>query len=196
MKIDAIIPAIQLINLEANKINSKVNVGDILNVQIISNLNNEVVLRLSDGKTITASSLNPLEAAVGEFINLVVNEKKDGKLFLETMHDSGEVSSNQLTKEQVKNLLDGMKLSITPKNVEIINQMVEREVTVNKQNVMSVLNNMARFPNLDVTKAVFMIANGVDFEEKNINLLNQYSESKIALGNQIESILSQLTLMI
>ena len=191
MKVDAFRAIAQTIDLEAGKISSKVNVGDVLHVQVVSASDKEVVLRLADGKTISASTLTPLNISAGDSVDFLINDKRDGKIFLETLKDNG-TAPRGIETEQIKNILTSIKIPNNQRNIDIVNELIGREVPVNKENIQAVSNSLVKYPNLDVQKAVFMVANGVAIEEKSIGLLNQYAESKIALGNQIEALFKEI----
>ncbi len=192
MRVDAFRAIAQVLNLDAKKLTSQVKTGDVLNVQVLGLSKDEIVLQLPDGKVISANTQIPLDISVGEFINLMVKDKQGGKIFLETVKSNPEQAAGAVNDEQIKNILTSLKLNMNARNIDIIKEMIGREIPVNKQNVQVILNNLAKYPELNVQKAVFMTANGVAFEEKSIDFLNQYAESKIVLGNQIKSLLNHI----
>lgn len=192
MRVDAFRAIAQVLNLDAKNLTSQVKTGDVLSVQVLGLSKDEVVLRLPDGKVISANTQIPLDISIGEFINLMVKDKQGGKIFLETLKSNPEQAADTVNDEQIKNILTSLKLNMNARNIDIVKEMIGREIPVNKQNVQVILNNLAKYPELNVQKAVFMTANGVAFEEKSIDFLNQYAESKIALGNQIKSLLNHI----
>ena len=191
MRIDAVSLPIKTITLDSSKISTKANVGDVLNVKVLASSNGEAKLEMPDGKTISVDSKVDLKALVGQTVDMVVTEKKDGKVLLETLNNFSS-SNSGITLEQVKNLLSNLKLSDSSKNTQLIQEMMQNQIPVTKENLQTIMSNLAKYPELNVEKAVFMLANGVSFEEKSIDLLNQYAESKVALGNQVESIMKAI----
>ena len=188
MKIEALNAPVQILESNSIKQLPRDGIGDVLKAQVVGKSDAEVILRLDNGNVISASTEIPLDVKVGDTIQLEVKGKQDGKIMLETLkNDSSEIIKNSNT-EQIQNLLNSLGITPNSKNVDVINEMMIRQMPLTKENVQSVLKGITKFAELDIPKAVFMLANNIPFEEKNIEILTQYQEGKIKLGNQIKSI--------
>jgi hypothetical protein len=192
MRIDALVSSIlKGIEIKASDVLAKAQIGDIIRAEVKAT-GDSVWLRLADGKTIEADSLVAMNVMNEELIDFLVTDKKDGKVFLETIKNDNPTFSNGLSSQKIVDMLSSLKMMITPKNIEIINEMVDRQVPINKENIHSVLTSLKNHEDIDIQKAVFLISNEFKPEEKNIQLLNKYSQGKIELGNQLKNVMNEM----
>lgn len=192
MRIDGLNAPVQILQSNSIKQFPKEGVGDVIKAQVVGRTESEVLLRLENGNVIPASTEIPLDVQIGDTIELMIKSKQDGKIFLETLkNENGEIIKNQNT-EQIKNLLSSLGFTSNPKNIEVVNEMMAKQIPLTRENVQAVMNGILKFSTLDIPKAVFMLANNIPFEEKKIEMLSQYQDGKIKLGNQIKSLMSML----
>ncbi len=181
-------PIAHILELEAGKLLAKAKVGDVIRAQVVSKSGSEVILSIGEGKPVTANMLIPLELTEGKVVDFIINEKRDGKIFIETLKSNPGNSLSALSREQLNSLLASLNLSNNPRNVEIINELTARELPVTRERVQAVLNHISKNPGLDVQKAVFLTCRGIEPNEKSIGMLAQYTEGKAVLGNQLRAI--------
>ncbi|MGE5473116.1 MAG: flagellar hook-length control protein FliK [Ignavibacteriales bacterium] len=192
MNIQSVNMSAQLIESTSVKQFPREGIGDVLKAQVIGKSDSEVILRLENGNVIPASTEIPLDVQVGDSIQLQITDKKDGKIILETLKNSnGEILKNSNTT-QIANLLNSLGITPNAKNIDVVNEMMIKQMPLTKENIQTVLKGIAKFADLDIPKAVFMLANNIAFEEKNIEILSQYQEGKIKLGNQIKELINAL----
>ncbi len=189
MKVNGLRPIAHILELEAGKLLSKAKVGDIIRAQVVSKSGSEVILSIDKGQSVIANMLNPLELPVGKAVDFIINEKRDGKIFIETLKSNPGNSVNILSREQLNSLLASLNLSNNPRNVEIINELAARELPVTRKSVQTVLNYLSNNPGVDIQKAVFLACSGIGLNEKSIGMLSQYTEGKAILGEQIKGVI-------
>jgi hypothetical protein len=64
---------------------SKLNIGDVLKAHILEFTADQLLLKLMDGTTVTASSMVPLDVKKGDIVDFRVKEKTDSRIFIETV---------------------------------------------------------------------------------------------------------------
>jgi len=188
MNIQSINASVQILESNSIKQFPHEGIGDVLKAQVVGKSDSEVVLRLENGNVITASTEIPLDVQVGDTIQLQIKDKQDGKIMLETLKsNNGEIIKNSNT-DQIRILINSMGITPNDNNISVVNEMMNKQMPLTRDNVQAVLKGITKFAELDIPKAVFMLANNIPFEEKNIKMLSQYQEGKIKLGNQIKTL--------
>lgn len=190
MNIQSVNMLTQIIESGSVKQFPSTGIGDVLKAQVVGKSDSEVILRLENGNVISASTETPLDVQAGDSIELQIKDKIDGKIILETLKNSnGEILKNSNTA-RIVNLLNSLGITPNAKNVDVINEMMTKQMPLTRENILAVLKGITKFAELDIPKAVFMLANNIAFQEKNIEILSQYQEGKIKLGNQIKELMN------
>lgn len=148
---------------------SKVKVGQTIKATILNVTPDEVTLKLDDGTTMSAKVQSSLNAAIGDNIELVVKDKSQGQFILQTVKDANLLAGKL---EDIKDLLFNLKLPINDKNIDIVQNLMNLKMPVNSENMKLALSIISNFENINPQKAVFMIANKIVPDEKNVQLLN------------------------
>lgn len=168
---------------------SKLSIGDTVRVQVLDVSSKSLVLRLPDGTMINASSLLELDVNLGDFLDLKVNHKVDGQIFVEVATQTGTESA---TMDELKIKLMSMNIPLNEKNMEMAQQMVKNNIAFTKENFQLIANLMKQHGQASPDKISFMLGNDIVVNQKNITLLDNFVQHKHQLGQQLKVLIEQL----
>ncbi len=187
MRIDGVLPG-QNLNLSgiSNAI-AGLNPGDAVKAQILEITSGELLLKLFDGTTFTASTEVQLDAKPGDTVEFRVKDKVDNKVFLETVKPDilQKPADNQA---EIKRQLTALNIKPDSTNVNIATEIKANELPFTKENFESILNVVAKFKDLTPAEAVFLSSHKINIEEKSISTLKQLVEGKAQLGNGLQEL--------
>ena len=203
MRIDGNIPGNiqgQAINLSDLKgILEKVNIGDVVKAQILEITSDDVLLKIFDSSTVKtstasntssttvkASTMSNIDGKPGDFLNLLVKEKKDNQIILETVKNN--TSKPTENDNEIKVQLKGMGLKADPKNIDIIKELKTNNLPVNNETLNKIVDLVAKFKDLTPSKAAFLLSGNMEPEEKNISALNQLVDGKAKIAVKLNDI--------
>ncbi len=167
----------------------KLDVGDVLKAQILEFTANELLLKLSDGTTVTASTMVPLDVKKGEFVDFKVKSKSDSQIFIETVKN-GENKAG--TENSIELKLAAIDIKPEPQNIEIAKAIESNNLTVDKNIFEKVFNAIRAFKDLNPQKAVFLASNNVNINENNIRALNDIVEGRMKIGRNLSDLMESL----
>ncbi len=171
---------------------SNLKKGDVIKAKVIEVTSDEAVLRLSDGTVIKAKTMEALNAKAGQTITLTVASKSEGTVFLETVKDTAMID---LKPDILKNLLEALKIKPDARNMELASEFLKAgiHVTANHMEMADAL--MKNMPGLNAEKTVFLVSNGLDTDQIQMDLLNRLLDGGLKVGQQlkdIQAILNQI----
>ncbi|MCX8131951.1 MAG: flagellar hook-length control protein FliK [Clostridia bacterium] len=193
MRIDGLFQS-QIINLSGLEgILERANAGDIVRAQILEITSNELILKLFDGSTINASTTGSTEnlgLKRGDFADFRVKDKQDNKVLLETIK-SATIKKEEGSEELVRQM---KTLGIIPdgENLAISKEIKSNGLPLNKENFEKAVDILGRFKDINPAKAVFLFANKLGAEEKNISALKQLVDEKVKITQSIEGLVKSL----
>lgn len=177
MRIEGLLSSGQLNISGVSDLFSRLDVGDIIKVQIQSITLSEILLAFPDGSTVYAASMSPLDAKIGDYADFLVSSKKDNQVFLESIKpgNCSEITDSlRITDRiQVKSLHASMDAQPYENSIGLEKNMLFGNVPVTRDNFTKLTTLLKQFPSLTPGKALFMQSNGLEIQEKNINLLSR-----------------------
>ncbi len=190
MRVDTLVQGHGVNAAVLSKILERLNTGDIVRAQILSMTSGDLLLRLFDGSEISASvagGSENIDAKPGEFIELVVKGKNDNQLILEQLKNSEAVKAGQAAG--LKALIKALGLPASARNIEIAKEIQSNNLSLNKETFEKITDALIRFKDVNAAKAVFLIANKLGIEEKNISALKQLTDLRVKISGSIKELL-------
>jgi hypothetical protein len=172
------------------KIIDRLGVGDIIRARVMDIKQDEILLKLFDGSLFTAKTLSELNLSIGDKVDLVVNNKTDEQIIMETLKDGS-----------FRTILDGKEISLflkeegikpTQKNIELAKNLLRSEIEPDKNNInrlLDALDNLkTAFKSPDLEKITFLMKNNLPVTEKNMHILTDITNETSKLANDIAKI--------
>ncbi|HEX3030593.1 MAG TPA: hypothetical protein VHT34_15125, partial [Clostridia bacterium] len=169
----------------------KLKVGDVVRAQILDFTANELILKLFDGKTVTASTTSPVDAKRGDIVDFTLKGKNENQVILEPVKNPA-VKDNDTDLTLKKQLL-AMEVNPEEKNLEIAKEITKYSLPLNKETFKSIADLVSKFKDLTPEKAAFLTSSSIKVEEKNINSLNQLISGKAKLSTGIADLAETLS---
>ncbi|MCR4434383.1 MAG: flagellar hook-length control protein FliK [Clostridiales bacterium] len=190
MRVDGSFGLQNLIAANIADILGRLGIGDGIRAQILDFTASEVLLKLMDGTTFTAASMVPLDAKKGDFVDFVVKNKTKGQIFLEIVN-SGSIKSKDIDSEMEK-MLVSMDIRPDENNKEIAREIRNADLSLSKEVFERIKDLVARFKDLNPSKAAFLLANGLEPQEGNIAFLNRLVENKFKIASKLDELVNSL----
>jgi len=184
MRIDGFVQSQNLVKAAAlADVFSRFNVGDVIRAKVLSIVADELLLKLFDGSEFTAKSDISEDIKRGDVLELLVNSKRDGQLFVEALKI---LNSDTQNTNKVK-----PPISNSPSEKETIEKMLlDNNLPAGKEVIDGIKKAVNLYKDLDVEKSIFLLKNNLELNESNINNLNALIEGKLQLGNDIGELLA------
>lgn len=191
MRIDGVSSG-QIINISnISELLSKLNVGDVIRAQVLEITSGELLLKLFDGTTFSASAMIPVDAKKGDYVNFSVKSKNDKQLFLETANNQNIKIPNS-EETEIRKQLSALNIKPELKNIDILKEIKASDLPLTRETFNTVASLVRKFKDLNPAKAVFMMSGNIPAEEKNISNLTQLIAGKMKLGTQLEDLIASL----
>ncbi|MDQ2087204.1 flagellar hook-length control protein FliK [Herbivorax sp. ANBcel31] len=169
---------------------SKLNKGDVVRAKVLEVAADKLLLKLSDGNTISAALMNSINVKKGEQVELVVKDTLADKVFLETVKTL-EQKNIQLESE-IKNELMDIGAKSDKKGVEIARQIKESKLPLEKEVFNKVMETVETYKGVSIEKAVYLLSKNIIPLEKNISCLNQIVDEKYKIGDELNKLFDNL----
>lgn len=190
MKVEGIFQGQNIVSTNISDILNRLNVGDIVRAQVMDLTANELILKLFDGTTLSAASMVPIDAKPGDFIDFTVNNKANGRIFLETVKNSGTKTG---TTDEIRKLLITLNLKPTNSNIELTRELKTNNFPITKESLQAIIETASRFKDIIPAKIAYLAANNINIEEKNISALNHLIDNRFKLGSKLEELVMLLS---
>ncbi len=169
----------------------KLKTGDVVRAQILDFTANELILKLFDGKTVTAATTAPVDAKRGDIVDFTVKGKNENQVILEPAKNPAMKDND--TDLTLKKLLLAMEVNPEEKNLEIVKEISKYSLPLNKETFKGIADLVAKFKDLTPEKAAFLTSSSINVEEKNIESLNQLISGKAKLSTGIADLAEMLS---
>lgn len=169
----------------------KLKTGDVVRAQILDFTANELILKLFDGKTVTAATTAPVDAKRGDIVDFTVKGKNENQVILEPVKNPSIKGSD--TDLTLKKQLLAMEVNPEEKNLEIAKEITKYSLPFNKETFKAIADLVAKFKDLTPEKAAFLTSSSINVEEKNIDSLNQLISGKAKLSTDIADLAGMLS---
>ncbi len=171
--------------LNISDVLSKLNIGDVLKAHILEFTADQLLLKLMDGTTVTASSMVPLDVKKGDIVDFRVKEKTDSRIFIETVKKGEPDDGNE---DNIKLKLSRMDIKPDSKNIDIAKAIESNSLPFNKENFEKVLSAVKAFKDLSPQKAAFFASHNININEKSIKALSDLVDGRMKIGQALGSI--------
>lgn len=191
LRIEGILPG-QTFNVSnSENILNRLNVGNILRAQVLEATSGELLLKLLDGTVFRASTSSFVNARQGEILELIVSNKTDKQISLETIK-SAETKSGTSENDITKQLIS-LGLKPDKRNIEIARELLLNNRKLDANLFESISKSITGNKNLDIPGAVFVVANNMELEQTNIDSLLKLTHEKFKVGVSLDNLMHSLS---
>lgn len=188
LRIDGFIPNANTTLNSDNDVLSGLKPGDTVRAQVLENSGSELTLKLSDGSTVLASAMTPVEASEGEFVNFIYRGTLDGKPALEVAVKAMQPQADQ-TIDIVKNTLAALKLPLTDQNIQLALALKSQNLPLTAETMAKVTNLTGSNTDIKPNTAAFLAAANMSGDTNSIEKLQSLLAGRLKLNNDIAELL-------
>ncbi|HHW00041.1 MAG TPA: flagellar hook-length control protein FliK [Clostridiaceae bacterium] len=186
MRIDGIVFEQTVTSDNVSDLFSRLNAGDVIKCRIMDVTPGNVLLKLYDGSTFTASPRVDIDVRRGDLLTLLVKSKDTGQIILEILN-----SDSNLPKDSSTNLVDvlfSLNIKADSTNLEIARELNAFNAPLGKDAIELIAQSIKTIGNITAEKAAYLYANKMPINESNVNLLTQLAEGKFKISSSIENL--------
>ncbi len=188
MRIDGFIPNANTTLYSDNDVLGNLKPGDTVRAQVLQNSGSELTLKLSDGSTVLASAMTPVEASEGEFVSFIYRGTVDGKPALEVAFKAMQPQADQ-TIDIVKNTLAALKLPLTDQNIQLALALKSQNLPLTAETMAKVTNLTGSNTDIKPDTAAFLTAANMSGDTNSIEKLQSLLAGRLKLNNDIAELL-------
>lgn len=155
-------------------------VTDIRNGQISIKLNNQAVL--------TAAYEGNQEVSIGQVASFKVTEANPGEQIKLKMNPSS-VPAEEIT---IQKALEEASLPNTDRNAQVVRELLNNQLSINKQNILTILQHSASNPDVGIETFVLMQKHNIPITPDNATQFQQYRNGEYRLLSNMEQIGNEL----
>ncbi len=160
--------------------------GSYLYGQVESSGKDGAVLLLENGQRLLAKLTEGVSLEPGQNVTFQVEKKQDGMVYMKPLFAEAALEMT------AKKALMGADFMSTPKNLEIVKELLELNMPVDKNTIRSMLQKSVKNPDVPVKQLALFEKLGIPVTKENMEQLKQYQANTNQLGKQMDSLLQEL----
>lgn len=160
--------------------------GSYLYGQVQSSNEEGAVLLLENGQKLLARLMDNVSLTPGQNVTLQVVTKQDGLVYMKPLFAEAalEMTAGKALKEA--------GFMNTPKNLEIVKELLEHNMPVDKNTIRSMLQKSVTNPDIPVKQLALLEKLGIPATKENLEQLKQYQANEHSLGKQMDGLIKEL----
>ncbi len=177
----------QPVNSAVNQLlNNMFSQGDVFSGKVISTQGNVVELLLPSGQNISALLGQNVQMNAGDQMMFAVKSMNANQIELNPLF------MNTANTSTIMKALDGAGMAVNEANVTMVQNMVERGMSIQKDALLSMKRSVAQFPAAPIEDVVTLHALKMPVTESNLTQLAAYKSSENQIMQPIMEMLSEV----
>ncbi len=160
--------------------------GQAVSGEVTEFSDNQLQLLLSDGSTIQASVDANINVQVGQTMFFEVASSSESTIALRPMF------TNLAVEENAMKALDMANLPVTEETVQLVKSMMDYQMSIDKQSVMSMYKEMATYPEANPSTLVALRYFNIPITNESIAQYEQYQQHEHQIVNQLQTFMNQV----
>ena len=160
--------------------------GSYLYGQVQSSSEDGAVLLLENGQKLLAKLTEGVTLTPGQNVTFQVERNQDGIVYMKPLFAEAalEMTAGKALKQA--------GFMNTPKNLEIVKELLELNMPVDKNTIRSMLQKSVTNPEMPIKQLALFEKLGIPVTRENIEQLKQYQASEHQIGKQMDSLMKEL----
>lgn len=149
---------------------------------------NEVNIQLKDGSNLTAKIANPTSLQIGQTADFKVVYQSEKSIGIEIVSNPNEDS----VEPTVVKALEGANLPINNKNQLIVKELLDNNMSVDKQTLLNILRDSYKHPDVSINTLVSLNKYNIPLTDQNIAQFDQYKNMEHRIMSGVSTISNEL----
>lgn len=160
--------------------------GSYIYGQVQSTSEDGAVLLLENGQKLLAKLTEGVNLVPGQNVTFQVEKKQDGMVYMKPLFAEAAL---EMTAAKI---LKGAGFMNTLKNLEIVKELLEHNMPVDRNTIRSMLQKSVSNPDVPIKQLALLEKLGIPVTKENIEQLKQYQANEHQLGKQMDSLIKEL----
>ncbi len=177
----------QSVQSDANQILQSIyGNGDVISGKVLSMQGNAVELLLPNGQNLSAVLGENVHLNIGEQMIFAIKNMNANQIELNPLY------MNTANTNTIMKALEGANMSINEQNVSMVQNMMERGMSIQKDALLSMKRTMMQNPSAPVEDVVTLKSLGISVNENSLTQLTAYKNSENQLMRPIMDMLTKV----
>ena len=177
----------QPVNSAVNQVlQNMFSTGDVISGKVSSLQGNVVELLLPGGQSLSAILGQNVQVNLGEQMTFAIKGMSANQIELNPLF------TNTANTTTIMKALDGAGLPVNEQNVTMVQNMMERGMSIQKDALLSMKRSVAQFPAAPIEDVVTLHALKMPVNETNLTQLSAYKNSENQIMQPIQEMLSEV----
>ncbi len=159
-------------------------VGEEFSGKVLSVVGNDVSISLNNGSIINATMTDSFSFNIGDMINFEVKDNSGQQIVI---RPEANVNSEFALIDKA---LENAKIPPFPRNVELVKELVNQNMPIDKETISYLSKQLAKFPDAPVATIVSLKHMGMEINSANISQFNNYSNYEHSIKDGISTMLN------
>ncbi len=163
--------------------------GQQLNGEVMDLRNEEVTVRLQDGRVLNAKMEDNSALSIGDKVNFKVLDVSNSNLTLKLISDNANSSLGQI----LDRALDAAGLSKNSRNREIVGELLKQQMSIDKNTINMLIKQSMAFKDTPITTLVLLHKYQLPVTKENLRLFEEYEKNAHNIYHDLEHMASAVT---
>ncbi|MDR1706149.1 MAG: flagellar hook-length control protein FliK [Clostridiales bacterium] len=166
--------------------------GDRFRAGIVNVTPDSITLRLDNGATFQARTLNSPDAHIGDSAIFQVTEIFKGKILLEMVRPDAAEGQALVTNGVIRKALIAADMPVTDQNIKLAMSLVRSGMPIDAETLQKAAFFMYSNPKLNMGQIKFLINEGFPAEPKTLETLEGLMNKTLSLGKNLEELIETI----
>ncbi|MDF2801560.1 MAG: hypothetical protein K0S61_1463 [Anaerocolumna sp.] len=163
--------------------------GQQLSGEVMDLRNDEVSVRLQDGRVLNAKMEDTSALSIGEKVSFKVMDVTNSNLTLKLISDSTSSSLNQILDKA----LDSAGLSKNSRNRAIVGELLKQQMSIDKNTINLLIKQSMTFKDTPISTLVLLNKYQLPVTQENLKLFEEYEKNAHNIYSDLENMASSIT---
>lgn len=178
--------AISKENLSASE---SVREGQHLRGEIINRTTTDVTIRLSNGQTLQARLDVSVPLSIGQTASFEVTHADPALISLRILQDESAFAQNAL----IQKALTAAELPITDRNAELVNTLLQHNLPISKESILSLIRQSNTYPNADLNTLALLTQHKLPVTQVTLTQFEAYQNYEHQILPQLANLAHSLS---
>ena len=177
------------LNKESRPISESVREGQQLRGEIINRTTTDVTIRLSNGQTMQARLDVSVPLSIGQTASFEVTHADPALISLRILQDESAFAQNAL----IQKALTAAELPVTSHNSELVNTLLQHNLPINKESILSFIRQSNAYPNADIHTLALLTQHKLPVTQATLTQVEAYQNYEHQILPQLANLAHSLS---
>ena len=177
------------VSKENRPVSESVREGQQLRGEIINRTTTDVTIRLSNGQTLQARLDVSVPLSIGQTASFEVTHADAALISLRILQDESAFAQNAL----IQKALTAAELPITSRNAELVNTLLQHNLPISKESILSLIRQSNAYPNTDINTLAILTQHKLPVTQATLTQFEAYQNYEHQILPQLANLAHALS---